>query len=242
GFVSGLSLREEAIKFGITAAVYHPEVNYGYIESVHSAWASEPNQCINYVSCHDNYTLWDKLKQSLPKASDEELRKSVKLAGALVLTSQGVPLLHAGVDFCRTKGGNGNSYKSPDAVNQIDWSRKNEYIDVFEYFQGLIQLRKKHPAFRLPKAEMIRQGLHFCAEYKIGVVSYCLDGSIANDSWSKIFLIFNGNNEEVEIPLPEGSYMVVANANSINEEGIETIAEKVTVDPISVHILVQKEN
>jgi len=63
GFVSGQVLREEALKFGITAAVYHPQINYNYIESVHSAWASEPSQCINYVSCHDNYTLWDKLKQ-----------------------------------------------------------------------------------------------------------------------------------------------------------------------------------
>jgi pullulanase len=242
GFVSGLNLREEAIKFGITAAVYHPQVNYGFIDTVETAWAAEPDQCINYVSCHDNYTLWDKLKQSLPKASDEELRKRSKLAGALVLTSQGVPLLHAGVDFCRTKGGNGNSYKSPDSVNQIDWSRKNEYLDVFEYFQKLIQLRKNHPAFRMTSADAIRRDLNFCAEYKIGVVSYCLDGKAAGDNWSKIFLIFNGNEEPVEFPLPEGRYKVVADANSINEEGIKVVEDTVVVEPVSLKILVHAEN
>jgi len=241
GFVSGLTLREESIKFGITAAVHHPQINYGYIDSVSSAWAEEPDQCINYVSCHDNYTLWDKLKQSLPKATDEEYRKRVKLAGALVLTSQGVPLLHAGVDFCRTKGGNGNSYKSPDSVNQIDWSRKNEYIDVFEYFKKLIQLRKSHPAFRIPKAEHIRRDINFCTEYKIGVVAYCINGKSAGDQWDKILLIFNGNNEEVSISLPEGIYNVIADGNNISESGLgRAVSSVVPVEPISMLILATK--
>jgi len=241
GFVSGLNLREESIKFGITAAVHHPQINYGYIDSVSSAWAEEPDQCINYVSCHDNYTLWDKLKQSLPKAPDEEYRKRVKLAGALVLTSQGVPLLHAGVDFCRSKGGNGNSYKSPDSVNQIDWSRKNEYIDVFDYFKKLIHLRKNHPAFRISKAEQIRRDLNFCTEYKIGVVAYCIDGKSAGDQWNKILLIFNGNQEEVVISLPEGEYQVIANGSMISEQGLgRTASGEVTVDPISMLLLTAK--
>lgn len=242
GFVSTLVLREEAIKFGVTAAVHHPQIDYGFIDSVHSAWASEPDQCINYVSCHDNYTLWDKLKQSLPKASDNELRKRVKLAGALVLTSQGVPLLHAGVDFCRTKNGNGNSYKSPDSVNQLDWERKHSHIDVFHYFQKLILLRKNHPAFRMAKAEDIRQNLDFCSAYKIGVVSYCLNGKRVGDTWERIFLIFNGNKERIELPLGEGNYLVMANENNISETGLETISKKVIVEPVSMKILVQAEN
>ncbi len=240
GFVSGLGLREEAIKFGITGAVYHPQVDYGYIETVSKPWANEPNQCINYVSCHDNYTLWDKLKQSLPKASDEELRKRVKLAGALVLTSQGVPLLHAGVDFCRTKGGNGNSYKSPDSVNQLDWDRKNTYIDVFNYYQKLIQFRKNHPAFRMSSAEQIRRDLNFCTQYQIGVVSYCIDAKTAGDSWNKIIMIFNGNDEVVSIPLPAGNYKIVANGSDINEEGLgDTVTDEILAEAISMTILVE---
>ncbi|WP_167610518.1 type I pullulanase [Maribellus sediminis] len=241
GFVSGLVLREEAIKFGITAAVQHPQVNYGYIETVHSPWAAEPDQCINYVSCHDNYTLWDKLNQSLPKAPTAELIKRVKLAGALVLTSQGVPFLHAGVDFCRSKNGNGNSYKSPDSVNQIDWNRKNEFIDVFHYFQKLIQLRKNHPAFRITTSEGIRQHLNFCAKYQIGLVSYCIDTEGLEDDWKRIFLIFNGTNEDVAFPLPEGEFRVIATSDFIDEQGIgDTISNELLIDPISMTILVQQ--
>ncbi len=165
GFVSGLDLREEAVKFGIVGATNHPQIVYDYVETSKQGWAAEPNQCINYVSCHDNYTLWDKLKLSVPKASDEELKKMVKLAGALILTSQGVPFLHAGVEFCRSKGGNGNSYKSPDSVNQIDWDRKEKYFDVFEYHKKLIQLRKNHLAFRMTTSEQIRNNLNFCTPY-----------------------------------------------------------------------------
>ena len=239
GFVSGLSLREEAIKFGVTAAIQHSQVNCDYIETVQKPWAAEPGQCINYVSCHDNYTLWDKLAQSLPKASDEELRKRVKLAGALVLTSQGVPFLHAGVDFCRTKNGNGNSYKSPDSINQLDWDRKNQYQDVFTYFKQLIALRKNHPAFRIPKAESIRKNLNFCTEYNIGVVSYCIEGKACGDSWSRIMLIFNGNLLPMNIKLPEGNYTIVAKAGEIREEGFEEpVSGEVAVDGISMLMLV----
>lgn len=241
GFVSGLALREEAIKFGITAAVSHPQVNYDYIETVHQPWAAEPNQCINYAACHDNYTLWDKLKQSLSKASDEELRKRVMLAGALILTSQGVPFLHSGIEFCRSKNGNGNSYKSPDAVNQISWARKAAYNDVFTYYRQLIQLRKNHPAFRIPDAERMRNNLDFCTQYQIGVVSYCLKGNAVDDTWGRIIVIFNGNDKTVAIPLPEGNYMLVAHDGRIDENGLEQLKDEVPVAPLSMSILVEVE-
>jgi pullulanase len=239
GFVSGLDLREEAVKFGVIAATNHPQIVYDYVETSKRPWAAEPDQCINYVSCHDNYTLWDKLKMSVSKASDEELGKMVKLAGALVLTSQGVPFLHAGVEFCRTKNGDGNSYKSPDSVNQIDWERKEKYFDVFTYFQKLIQLRKNHPAFKMKTAEDIRNHLNFCTQYQTGVVSYCIQGKAVGDDWDKIILVFNGQKKSVSIPLPEGNYKLVAKQDDISEKGIgETISDKVEVDGISLVILV----
>lgn len=239
GFISGLDLREEAVKFGIVAATNHPQIVYDYVETSKKSWAAEPDQCINYVSCHDNYTLWDKLKLSATKATDEDLKKMVKLAGALILTSQGVPFLHAGVEFCRTKGGNGNSYKSTEPVNQIDWNTKEEHLDVFKYYQKLIQLRKNHPAFRITTAEQIRKHLNFCTQYKLGIVSYCIEGEKVGDSWKKIILVFNGNKEEVTIPLPEGNYQVVANANEISESGLgKFVSNEVTVEKISMIILV----
>ncbi len=239
GFVTGLELNEESVKFGIVGAINHPQINFEFIESLNHGWATEPNQCINYVSCHDNYTLWDKLKMSSPKVTDNELRKMVKLAGALILTSQGVPFLHAGIDFCRTKNGNGNSYKSPDSVNQIDWNRKEEYHDVFKYYQKLIQLRKNHPAFRMTDAEQIITNLNFCTQYEMGVVSYCIDGKSVGDSWGNIIIIFNAKKDEVSIPLPEGNYQIAAKGDKINETGLgEFVTNKVVVEGISMVILI----
>ncbi len=239
GFVSGIDLREEAVKFGIIAATGHPQIVYDYVETSKSAWAAEPNQCINYVSCHDNYTLWDKLKMSVSRAKDEDLRKMVKLAGALILTSQGVPFLHAGVDFCRTKGGDGNSYKSSDSVNQIDWDRKEKYFDVFTYFKQLIKLRKNHPAFRMISAEEIRNNLNFCTQYQTGIVSYCIEGKKAGDKWGKIILIFNGQKTDVKIPLPEGNYLQMVKADEFfNKKSAESVSDEVKVEGISMSILI----
>lgn len=240
GFVSGLELREEAVKFGVIAATSHPQIVYDYVETSKKPWAAEPTQCINYVSCHDNYTLFDKLKMSMPKASDEELRKMAKLAGALILTSQGVPFLHAGVDFCRTKNGDGNSYKSPDSVNQIHWERKEQYHDVFEYYQKLIQLRKNHPAFRIKTTGEIQKHLNFCTQYQLGIVSYCIQGKEVGDSWGRIIMIFNSRNQPATIALPEGKFKQLAKGDEINEQGIgDLISDEVNVEGISMAIMIE---
>jgi pullulanase len=241
GFISGLGFREEAVKFGIVGSVNHPQIVYGYVDTSKKPWANSPDQCINYVSCHDNYTLWDKLKQSSPKVSDEDLRKMVMLAGALLLTSQGVPFLHSGMEFCRSKGGHGNSYKSSDSVNQIDWARKAEYREVFEYYKKLIKLRKNHPALRMGDPGKIARYIHFCTEYKPGLAGYCINGEAAGDQWPYIVVIFNGNRENVEVPLPEGVFSMTAGNFEICEDGIgEPVTGKIEVKGISVVILVKK--
>lgn len=238
GFVSGLSLREEAVKFGIVGSVWHPQIVYSYVESSHEPWANEPIQCINYSDCHDNFTLYDKLRLSVPRASEEELKKMVRLAGAIVLTSQGIPFLHAGVEFCRTKNGNGNSYNAPDLINQLDWIRKSVYKDVYEYYRKLIQLRKNIPHFRIPKAEKIREQLNFCMKYQIGVISYCLKAKEANGPWNFLIVVFNANKETVSIPLPEGELTIIARGGEINEDGLGTINDTtVQVEPLSMMVL-----
>ncbi len=238
GFVSGLELREEAVKFGVVAATNHPQIVFDYVETSKNAWAAGPDQCVNYISCHDNYTLWDKLEFSFSRISDENMRKMMKLAGALILTSQGIPFLHAGVDFCRTKGGNGNSYKSPDSVNQIDWDRKKQYYAVFEYYKKLITLRKNHPAFRMTTSQMISENLHFCTQYQLGVVSYCIEAKKVGDSWNKIIVIFNGRKESVNIPLPEGNHrLVVAGDRFEDFDSGEIYNDEFKVDPVSMAIL-----
>ena len=240
GFVSGLELREENVKFGVVAAVQHPQIVYDYVESSKRPWAPQPIQCINYVSCHDNYTLWDKLKSSCPKATPPEMRKMVKLAGAVILTSQGVPFLHSGSEFCRTKGGNANSYKSPDAVNQINWNWKKEYYDVFSYYKNLITLRKNHPALRMADTSQIQHNILFCGEYQMGVVSYCINGKAAGDSWESIVLIFNGNRKKINHQLPGGTYNVLVMGDNFSDTPLAEASGSVEVEEISMMILVEK--
>jgi pullulanase len=120
----------------------------------------------------------------------------------------------------------------------MDWNRKEQYSDVFQYFQKLIRLRKNHPAFRLTAAEEIIKHVNFCTQYKSGVVSYCIQGKEVGDPWEKIILIFNAQQNPVAIPLPEGTFQVVAKGNEINEAGIgEIISDEVKVEGISMMIL-----
>ena len=155
GFVSGnYGEWRENVKFGITGAVYHPQVNYSGLRDGYAAapWAKAPSQTVTYASAHDNLTLWDKFKASRPDLGEAEYLQCNKLSALLVFTSQGIPFFQAGEEFARTKYGNGNSYESPDAINCLDWGRKVKYYDLFAYYKGLIALRNAQPAFRLRTA------------------------------------------------------------------------------------------
>lgn len=241
GFVNGMTLQEETIKFGIAGACFHPQIVYGYVDHSKSPWASEPWQCINYSSCHDNYALFDKLTLSCPEADEQEINRMVMLAGALVLTSQGIPFLHAGVEMGRTKQGDPNSYKSPDSVNQIDWTRKKTFNSIFKYYQALINLRKAHPAFRMTSAEQIRKNLVFSSQYQPGVTAYQLTNHANGDSWKTILLIFNGNSESIKYKLPAHvQWRVVARGTTINQGSTEFFSgSEFEVTGISMALLVE---
>jgi pullulanase len=241
GFVSGQTIQEENIKFGITAACFHPQIVYGYVEHSKSPWASEPYQCINYASCHDNYTLFDKLTSSCHDSTKEEINRMVMMAGALVLTSQGIPFLHAGVEMARTKFGDPNSYKSPDRINQIDWTRKSTHHEIFRYYQSLISLRKAHPAFRMTSAYIMRKHMIFSSDYQPGVASYVLVNHANDDQWRTILLVFNGNREPVKFNLlPHISWRIVARDTTINLESTDYISgTEIEVSAISMLMLVE---
>lgn len=241
GFVSGQTIQEETIKFGITAACFHPQIVYGYVEHSKSPWAREPWQCVNYASCHDNHTLYDKLILSSPEASEEELNKMVMLAGALVLTSQGIPFIHAGSEMARTKLGDHNSYKSPDKINQIDWNRKTTFHEIFKYYQGLIRLRKNHPAFRMTSSAQIRHHLIFSDDYMPGVTSYVLVNHANDDEWRTILIVFNGNAKSILFPIKGHiKWRLVAHNTIIDEESeIYPEGNEIEVSGISMLILVE---
>jgi len=240
GFVSGHTLHEEQLKFGMVAACFHPQITYYFVESSDKPWAMEPWQCINYASCHDNFTLFDKLSLSSPEAGDQEIRQMICLTGAILLTSQGIPFLHAGMEMARTKQGEPNSYKSPDSINKIDWNRKSKYDDLFVYFRKLIQIRKEHPAFRMHSSDQIRLHFRFSKHYRPGVIAYSLTDNANGDSWKTIRLIFNGNKSDVEFPMPHDKiWKIVACNQEINSSGIEVYSgNQINVPAISMLMLV----
>lgn len=194
GFVGGDFSLRESVKFGVVAATNHPQINLKDVNNSKAHWASSPDQCIAYVSCHDNHTLYDKLKLANPQASENDIQKMHVLSNAIVLTSQAVPFLHAGVEFLRTKNGVENSYKSPDSINQLDWSRKAECASIVEVYKNLITMRKEHPAFRLRTADEIKERIKFL-DTQPEILAYTIDAP-SEDSWKKLLLIFNGSEKE----------------------------------------------
>ena len=162
GFVSGNPNYKEVIQFGIVASTNHPQIKYdskrGYAQF---PYADSPTKVIGYVSCHDNNTLYDKLKIANPKATEKELVQMDKLANTIILTSQSIPFLHMGVEMKRTKMGVENSYKSPDSINKIDWNWKHENKELVQYYENLIALRNNHPAFKMTSEKMIQEHLEF---------------------------------------------------------------------------------
>ncbi len=218
GFIGGIPGLEESIKFGIVAATHHPQVNFQAVNYSKAPFASSPEQCINYVSCHDNHTLWDKTRLTIPNATQEELVAINKLAGAIVLTSQGIPFLHNGVEMMRSKKGVENSYNAPDSINQIDWNWKYLYKSAVSFYRQLIAMRKSHPAFRMRSQEEIAKNLEFIETGKPCIVAYTLNGAAVGDSWKRILVIFNGNRHAEQIRIPQGKWKIVLNGDRFMDE------------------------
>lgn len=221
GFVSGTENMEESIKFGVVAAIQHPQINYDELIYSDKPYANSPKQIINYVSCHDDMCLVDVLRSNKSEdTTEEELKKFNKLAQAVVFTSQGVPFIYAGEELYRDKKGIHNTYISPDSVNQINWNNKTIHQDIFEYYQGLIALRKAHPAFRMPTAEMVQQHLSFLDVNEPNVVAYTIQDNANGDSWEQILVIYNGNRKAVSIDIPSKDWQAAVYKDKINLKGI----------------------
>lgn len=241
GFVNGGTHLENALRYGITGAVAHPQVDYDAYGS--KPWAKEPGQSINYVSCHDNYTLWDKLSVSCPEASEEKKKAMNRLCAAIVFTSQGVPFIQAGEEFLRSKplpekkGFAENSYNMPDAVNSIKWDNIHEYPDMIAYYKGLMALRKAHPVFRMQSEAEMTQNLCFLSDTPENVVAYLLKGKGADDTPENILVIFNGNDEEILYNLPEGKWKILVDDKTAGADGKKNISEKTDVEPLSTLVL-----
>lgn len=234
GFVSGQQGLEETIKFGVTAACFHPQVDYSRINYSDKPYAKHPQQVINYCDCHDNHNLFDKLSIAAAEFAEEDRINMQMLSLAIVLTSQGIPFLHAGSEFLRSKFGVENSFNAGDSINAIDWELKSTYNRVSEFVRRLIQLRRDHPVFRLPSAELIAKLVHFIPN-RPGMVAYTIDGRSVGDGWLEAFIIFNGSEKDQQMALPLFEWHIaISQQHYVPDERIQHF---VSIKPFSSMIL-----
>lgn len=220
-FLAAKPGHQESIKAGIVGCIEHPQVDYSKVNYSKKPWAAEPTQMMAYVSCHDDLCLVDRLKASIPGIGTDELIRLDLLAQTAVFTSQGVPFMLSGEEMLRDKKGVHNSFKSPDSINQLPWDNMQKYPQVFAYYQGLIALRKAHPAFRLGSAELVRKHLEFLPVGE-GLVAFRLKDNAGGDAWRDIYVVLNANKYACMVDVPEDAYTSVVAAGKVNLDGIRS--------------------
>ena len=239
GFLAGVPNCEESLKYGITGAIAHPQVDMTQVNYSKTPWATEPTQMISYVSCHDDMCLVDRLKTSMPGITMDELIRLDLLAQTAVFTSQGIPFMLSGEELLRDKKGVHNSYESPDSINRLDWSNLQKYPQVFEYYQRLIALRQHHAAFRLGNADLVRKHLEFL-ETPRQTVAFRLKNLEGKDAWNNIVVILNAAKSPQQVSIPEGAYTIVCQEGKLDEKGLASFnGNTISVAPQSALILHQ---
>lgn len=242
GFATGKPGLEETVKIGIVAATPHPQVDYSKGNNSKFAYASSPEMIVNYVSCHDDLCLTDKLRKSMAGEPEGNMLEAAKLAQTIVFTSQGTPFIFAGEEVFRDKKGVHNSYKSPDSINAIDWSNKAKYRDLFDYYKGLTELRKAHPAFRMTTADDIARHLVFDkidSAKTPNLISYSLKENANGDDWKEIKVVFNGASKPQRVKIARGNWTIVAKDGKISaSQGLGTCkGGEIELQPYSALIL-----
>ncbi|PKK93626.1 MAG: type I pullulanase [Tenericutes bacterium HGW-Tenericutes-6] len=224
GWIQGNSsdYNVQGIKYGILGGISHSSL------TMIDEWHLNPNQTINYVTAHDNNTLYDKLRLTGISVSNSP-RYQIQ-ANAIVLTSQGVPFLHAGVEMMRSKplqsgGYDHNSYESPDSVNQLRWDRKAQYVNVFEYYKALIEIRQTFNHFRIDNANDIRNRVTFL-DTNAGneAIAYKISG-LAGEPEIIVMHAGNPSSGLARVNLTAGKTYKLLTSDVANMNGIEIISD-----------------
>ncbi len=246
GFASGKPGNEETVKIGIVASTAHPQVDYSKGNNSKFPYAKSPEMIVNYISCHDDLCLTDKLRKSMPDADEATLQRIARLAQTIVFTSQGTPFMFAGEEIFRNKQGVHNSFKSPDSINAIDWNLKAKNIDQFNYYKELVRLRKEHPAFRMTNADEIIRNLRFDnidTEKTPNLISYSLLNNANGDRWKEIKVVFNGSDTMQSVSIGKGKWLIVAQDGRLDADGAlgTTKGGNMVVPPYSALILAREK-
>lgn len=227
GFVAGDGWKEGEVRNGIAGSVHIDNQTYGRFP--------EPTYSINYVEAHDNHTLYDKLKLSCPEADEQELLRMSRLAQTIALFAQGIPFLHAGQEFLRTKQGVENSYNAPDEINRMDWERRDDHLSLVTYIKTILQIRRMHGGFRLHRANQIRELLHFI-DLRPGVIAYELGAVHSYDAWQRTLIVYNTTREIVEVSLDHSRWNVHVQGDEASVDPLLKGVDRIQVLPLSTTI------
>ncbi|MBQ3192943.1 MAG: type I pullulanase [Oscillospiraceae bacterium] len=204
-------------------------------------WAAQPCQCVNYVSCHDNHTLFDRIALTAPDASRELRIRMNNLAAAFSILSQGIPFFQAGEEMLRTKpdgkgGFDDNSYRSGDAVNALKWEdlSKEEYRQTADYYRGLLAFRAAHPSLRLQYRDQVLAAVSPIAqEHPLSAAYHIRSGN------EELFVIFNASQTAFTAALPEGCWEVSITRNLSGTAPLALAEGTVQAPPVCATVLVR---
>ncbi len=248
--IGGIAVFNDAIRDGLKGSVFDAK-SQGYISGAAktnltkvkfginggvgggTGWSVPNAMVINYMSAHDNNTLWDKLLLSNPDDSEDERNRMNNLGAAIILTSKGTPFWQAGEEMLRTKDGDENSYKSSDAINNIDWSvlkEGNREYETMLYYKSLIEMRKAFSSLFDANAtiEFDEQGSG------ILVVKY------SDGNGGEGLAVINPQGTSLPYTL-EGEWNLVANDDQAGAQSIKTERGSVTVDSLGFRFYVNNK-
>ncbi len=191
-------------------------------------WRVNDAAVINYMSCHDNLSLWDKLVASRPDATKEELLAMNRLGATIVMTMQGTPFMQAGEEMLRTKDGDSNSYKSSDEVNNIKWEALTTDSDEYEmmlYYKALIELRKEYDVLRANGTSNVE-----FTSANGGALAVTIDDSV--------LILLNPTSTAQSFSV-DGNWKIIGYGDRINIESNEMAPSAVEVAAYSAYILVK---
>ena len=253
--VPGFAFFSDTIRDLMRGSVFYEDAP-GYVHGAHvskdeleacfmgvPSWCAEPCQSINYVSCHDNNTLFDRIALAAPDTPEEVLIRMNNLAAAFSILSQGVPFMQAGEEMLRTKPGkksrfDENSFRSPDKVNSIKWDDldKEAYRNNVDYYRGLIAFRKAHPALRCMTREQVWSTVHPVSVGNDHVAAFRIE-----EDQKELFVVFNADTHDVIMHLPEGKWDVHIDARHAGTGVLQTVENQVMVSPISAMVLSRRK-
>ena len=224
GFITGKSFMEQWIAINQQGGAYYPQ---------DVATFTEPNQIVQYVEAHDNFTLYDKLVLNMPSDDEKTRARRHLLATSIAMLSQGITFIHAGQEFLRTKEGVENSYRSSDEINLMDWMRRDEKEFAVEYVKGLIALRKSEPLFRMQSSDdILRRMSVLKADYY--QVIWQLE-----DETKSYYVFFNANGNPIEFEVEEADYEVLVHDDCVTLENPEIWKKtaKIVVEGFSTTVI-----